>query len=355
MTLSVVAERAEAQCWIDSSTCTSSYCNIDCPTTANYIVFGKICYFTSCWWGVCQFGINSYYQKGSFVTTATTGTVSGDYRVFADGGSASGGNDLVRLANPAGEPCGSYTTVYGVLPNGNTTYMFWGDGGNDRIHLGYAAGDPPSQTCGSQVAPVNFGRADGRAGDDRIVGTGHGEELWGQDGEDTIWACSGPDAVHGGNHHDTLYGHKGPDVVHGDGGPDSLFGDDFGPEYDLSYDIVYGGEGDDDIGDDHGPGEYYGDIGCDIINSTRDYATACDCGPDLTYSGRVATTECTTITNCTQDCRPFGAEGASCPGATADERPDDSAVGDASAGGADGGSCNGDPDAGSCATEENQW
>jgi hypothetical protein len=83
------------------------------------------------------------------------------------------------LADPSGEWCGSYTRVYGVLPNGNTTYMFWRDGGNDRVYLGDAAGDPPSEACGSQTAPVNTGRADGRAGDDHLVGTSHGEELRG--------------------------------------------------------------------------------------------------------------------------------------------------------------------------------
>lgn len=346
LTVLVVSKRAEAQCWIDSSTCTSSYCNIYCPTTADYIVFGKICFFGYCWWGVCQFGIDGSYRKGSFVGTATTTTVSADYRVFADGGSASGGNDLVRLANPSGEACGS-SWVYGVLPNGNALYMFWGDGGRDRIHVGYAPGDPPSQACGSQVAPVNSGRADGRAGDDWIVGTSHGESLWGHDGSDTIWGCSGADTVRGGNNDDYLFGDKGPDVLYGDNGADSLWGE-YGTEVDSAYDILVGGYGDDILVDDYGSGEYYGEYGCDAINATTvpfGVTTICDCGADLTHSGRAW--DCTTILNCTQDCDPASDASAVGMGTGSDDAADGWSGVEAPADD-DAGSCSSDPDAGVC-------
>lgn len=361
LTSSVVAEQADAQCWIDSSTCTSSYCNIYCPTTSDYIVFGKVCWFTYCYWGVCQFESDGSWHKGAYVTAATTGTVSADYRVFADGGGPGGGNDVVRLAKPSGESCGPSFTIYGVLPSANTTYYFRGDGGADHIHVGYAAGDPPYEACASQTAPVNTGRADGRAGNDHVVGTSRGEELWGQDNNDWIWGCGGADTLHGGNHDDTLIGGGGSDVLYGDSGADDLFGENYGEVADGAYDTIWGGSGDDDLYDPSGDGKYYGELGCDFFHVDWTSDTTCDCGSDLDFSGTIFAALdrcfCSAIINCTDNCREASGQCASesasaGTGQTASSElaSDGNGVTDAET------ACwPRDPDAGACTSEEPGW
>ncbi len=270
-----VARPATAQCTL--GTCNTSYCEYNCPTGADYIVFGSIWRQTvpgGLWsWagiGVCRFGINYEYTKGSYRDHVATMQQTVDYRVRADGDSSSvGGNDLVRLAAPAGEDCraaGPATAgvrIYGGLPDSTDTYLFWGDRGSDRLYLCSTTGVPSSSTC---LPSSNRGKADGRNDDDIIVGSNGGDELWGGDGKDILYGYAGEDVLHGGSNpdgeanRDELFGGDGVDSLFGDDGNDDLWGEE-------GCDALNGGVGANDrclCGDNDVFGEGYPPVGCEV-------------------------------------------------------------------------------------------
>jgi Ca2+-binding RTX toxin-like protein len=232
--------RARGDCSL--GTCNATYCEIDCPTSSDLIVFGTLYKNgTSAGVGVCRFTTG-----GTFQDVTPTNTVSSDYRVRADGASAvSGGNDTLRMARPgSAESCGTVGTdvwtVKGELP-ANATYLFWGDLGDDIIYLCDRA-DPAAGDC---ITGTNAGRADGRGGDDYAYGSPAGEYLYGSAGSDHIYGRAGADTLYGGDGTDHIYGGTGDDVISC-------------------------GAGDNDEG--------YGEDGCDIVDGGDGTGDVCDCG-----------------------------------------------------------------------------
>jgi hypothetical protein len=157
---------AEAQC--TTGTCDATYCEINCPTSADIILFGTL-YRNGVKQnpGVCRFN-----SGGTFQDILDTGLTSADYRVRADGAGATGGTDTVRLASPtSAETCGSsggYNWTIKGEPPANSTFLFWGDVGADTIYLCDRA-NPSASNC------IVGGRADGRAGDDEVYGSTYGD------------------------------------------------------------------------------------------------------------------------------------------------------------------------------------
>lgn len=265
---------AEAQC--TTGTCDAVYCEINCPTSADKIVFGTL--YRN---GVKQNpGVCRWNSGGTFQDVLDTGRTSGDYRVRADGAAVTGGADTVRLASPAGaETCGSYGgynwTIKGELPV-NSTFLFWGDVGADIIYL-CDRENPTASDC------IAGGSADGRADNDDIYGSTYGDQLWGSGGADDIYGRAGDDDIWGGDGNDLLDGSTGADELYGGGGTDYMDGGD-------GNDIIGGGDGNDDEG--------YGRAGCDIIDGGAGTGDLCHCGATNTYGEGIAWQYCDIVTNC---------------------------------------------------------
>jgi hypothetical protein len=79
----MVPVRSRAACTL--GTCDASYCEIDCPTSSDLIVFGTL-YKNGLSAGV---GVCRFTTGGSFLDVTPTNTTSADYRVRADGADAS--------------------------------------------------------------------------------------------------------------------------------------------------------------------------------------------------------------------------------------------------------------------------
>lgn len=255
MLVAIQAQEADAQCTL--GTCSSTYCEIDCPTSSDLIVFGTLYKNGS----ATSVGVCRFTTGGSFLDVTETGRVSDDYRLRADGNSGvSGGNDMVRLARPgSAETCGSYGgatwTIKGELPP-NSAYLFWGDLGDDTIYLCDRLNPSASDCIG------NAGRADGRGGADYLYGSVHDDSLWGGNGSDHIYGRAGDDYIYGGGDQDFLWGGPDDDIVSGDGG-----------DYD----------------------EGYGEDGCDVVDGGAGTGDVCDCGSG---GHGIAWQYCESVSNC---------------------------------------------------------
>ncbi len=230
------AEPASASnCSVGS--CGAGECQINCPTSqADYLVFGDIWTWTTAdGWihrgvGVCQFQSDGSWSKGSYVTYAASLTDTAKWVVRADGADdSSGGNDLVRLANTSGEYCKDTSSddvwIDGTIPAADD-YLFWGDGGSDKLYL--------CRSSGPTDCIANDACADGRAGNDYVYGTSYADELYGAGGGDVFYGYGGADTLYGGDGDDIFYGGDDGDTVwcgagddfgYGDGGDDTLIGE----------------------------------------------------------------------------------------------------------------------------------
>ena len=250
--LALHASDAAAQCTI--GTCDATYCDINCPTGGDYLVFGSLWAQLSpgglYGWagiGVCRFAIDGSYNKGAYRDRRGTTQQTADYRIYADPSSGTG-NDVVRLARP--DPGSSYETclaasptvkgvmIYPGLPDSTDSYYFVGGSGNDRLYL-CSCENPTSGNC---LPSTNHGRGAGSYDNDILWGSVNADELWGGGGTDTLWGYGEADILHGGpnaagaGNEDWLYGGLGPDTLYGDTGDDYLLGQD-------DCDTLNGGDG----------------------------------------------------------------------------------------------------------------
>lgn len=202
-----------------------SYCDIQCGSGREYIAFGRYYDGASwrhgvCWWSFVSDdpGNANYWTKDTGSSCGCAGSTldSKDWRI-----KAGSGGDLLRLASRSGETCSTVSiTIDGDIDSGDD-YMFWGEGDNDRLYLcGSTSTNPSSSYCIS-----NDGRADGREGDDLVVGGTNGEDLWGSSGDDVIYGLEGDDEIWGGAGYDIIYGNEGSDTLHGDTECDLIEGD----------------------------------------------------------------------------------------------------------------------------------
>jgi len=129
----------------------------------------------------------------------------------------------------------------------------------------------------------------GACGDDRIIGSGVGDDLSGWNDNDFLDGGPGDDDLTGGNGKDILIGGDGDDVLQGEDDDDTLFGG-------AGNDLLAGGHDDDAI--DGGPGDdtyFMGPSGDDTLsdesgNDTLDFSLATSgitLDMDLTHVDRV--------------------------------------------------------------------
>lgn len=302
--------RAEAQCtYAAPRHCSSDYCEIDCPVSADYLVFGRTYSGGQYKFAVCRFAIASGGTKGTFQDRTIVSTTSADYRLRADGTSSSGAGDVIRLAAPSGEACGTGVTIYGNFPQSSDTMLIWGDGGDDFIfrcatdRWSSAWCSDLTANCASQAI-----RIDGRAGNDFIAGSSAADNVWGGTGLDVIVGCDGNDTLRGGDGQDSLHGNEQNSETSGSSDSDTLEGD-----ADADYiwagpgnDTIRGGTGSDALHGGPGDDNVYGELGCDVVWGDTGYSDVCICEPEPTEGGSTTCLGnpgmfhgCDTLTRCT--------------------------------------------------------
>lgn len=148
-------------------------------------------------------------------------------------------------------------------------------------------------------------------GDNRIVLTGEGDEVYGRifeitgqgladlfselpdtvtlpDIENNVRALAGDDIVTGGNQDDIVRGQTGNDIIHGNAGDDRIFGGDGADTLNggIGADIIAGGIGDDTIHGDDDNDSIYGEDGDDVIfgGAGDDYIES-GAGTDILWGG----------------------------------------------------------------------
>ncbi len=158
-----------------------------------------------------------------------------------------------------------------------------GDGGNDRISLGWGLGTNTAayvESSGCQLV------AHGGDGDDFIVGGTANDWIWGGDGADMVFSGSGNDNISGDDGNDTLDGGAGDDTIRGWAGDDTLDGGDGADTLsgEDGNDVVAGGDGDDVIKGDGGEDTLDGEDGADTVfgGADNDYIYGGD-GEDALY------------------------------------------------------------------------
>ncbi|MFM2277798.1 MAG: hypothetical protein RLZZ444_29, partial [Pseudomonadota bacterium] len=145
---------------------------------------------------------------------------------------------------------------------------FNGGADNDIWYMG-TGGDIGNMGAGDDMAYIevseNFDTSaknvHGGAGNDRIIGAGGGDALFGDSGNDNINAGRGADTVDGGIGNDTLSGGQGADHLIGGTGNDTLEADrdytTFNTSIGYDADRLDGGDGNDSL---------QGGFGADILN-----------------------------------------------------------------------------------------
>ncbi|MGO4527210.1 Calx-beta domain-containing protein [Microvirga sp. 2MCAF35] len=190
--------------------------------------------------------VNVLYVTGGDGNDTITG-VSGTNNLIGVNDTLQGGAGFDHFVASYGND-----SIDGGADGGEITYFFVsGSAVNIDLQHGRA-----TKFNGQQDTLANIWHAWGSRGDDSITGDdGHGNILYGIDGDDTIDGGGGNDTLWGGEGGDTLIGTStiggaGVDELHGEQGDDSLVG---GAE-----DVLYGGEGNDTLDGGHvvfeGPG-----------------------------------------------------------------------------------------------------
>ena len=142
-----------------------------------------------------------------------------------------------------------------IMLGGSLVDAFNGDLGNDDI-FGYGGDDNLSGGAGLDSVRGGDGAdtISGDAGADDLRGGGGDDVINGGDDNDFILGELGNDNLFGGNGNDNLKGNDGIDNLHGDDGDDKLFG----------------GNGDDDLRGGIGTDLMYGDAGNDVMLGEAD-------------------------------------------------------------------------------------
>lgn len=104
-----------------------------------------------------------------------------------------------------------------------------------------------------------------------LIGTAHGDILWGTPGDDVILGRGGNDVIYGLGGNDIICGGKGADTLYGNKGNDVLYGG-------KGHDWIYGGRGNDRLFGGKAADSLFGGPGRDRCNGGRahDYARGCE-------------------------------------------------------------------------------
>jgi Ca2+-binding RTX toxin-like protein len=144
----------------------------------------------------------------------------------------------------------------------------------------------PSPTAGALLGPVETGTLDqgacamdrlGTPDDDRIDGTGFGDNLFGLQGDDRLNGLANDDCLFGGVGSDRLAGAAGDDRLLGDdedgavSGNDRLFGN-------AGNDLLVGGPGRDRLRGGPGRNRLRGGLGNDRLNAVNGTRDRVNCG-----------------------------------------------------------------------------
>ena len=192
---------------------------------------------------------------------------------------------VADLLKNAIDPDGDKLSVTNVKING-TSLTLTGD------HYTYHGNDVGFVTVTYKVTDGKLSTADtatidllprpailGGEGNDTLVGTNCGDNIYGGSGDDAIFGQTGNDVIYGGDGNDTLYGGGGNDTIFGGNGDDTIFGgngNNFlfgGAGNDLIYagdgnNTVFGGSGRDWIYAGAGSNKIFGGSGNDTVFSS---------------------------------------------------------------------------------------
>lgn len=182
---------------------------------------------------------DDYVVGGGLNDTLEAG--SGDDTVFGGGG-----ND--HIAPGAGDD-----DIYG---GGGTDSVIY-DGLSSNVFVSLAGGFASSAAGVDALSSI-----------ENVVGSAHGDAIYGNNGANTLLGENGDDQMDGLGGLDVIYGGNGDDTIEGGGGRDFLFGQD--DDDDLfgegGNDFLKGGEGHDKLDGGSGRDNMNGEDGNDLLN-----------------------------------------------------------------------------------------
>ena len=222
----------------------------------------------------------SYYTSSSAVTVNLTtgvntgGDAQGDQLISIEEVNGSYHNDKLS-GSSANETLKGLKGKDDLFGYGGNDRLYGGDdndrliGGTGADYLDGGSGDDEAAYWHATSAVVadledasrNTGEA---AGDvyvsiERLAGSGHDDDLYGNGVANHFWAGSGNDDVYGRGGNDTLYGGDGDDRLYGEAGNDRLEGGN-------GNNRLYGGDGDDRLIGGVNNDWFWGGAGADFID-----------------------------------------------------------------------------------------
>ncbi len=196
---------------------------------------------------------NDIINGGDGFDMAMYYSATGGVQVYLNHGKARGADGYDRLIGIEAVMGSDFDDR--IIGNGKANLLYGRDG-NDLIKTG---GTPNTQER-------NF--AYGQGGDDKIIGGSGKDTIRGGDGDDIVYGNGDTDRLTGGTGNDRLYGGRGNDVLVGGAGDDFLFGNlnDDDIKGGDGIDILRGGGGNDNLDGGKGDDRLYGGNGDDILN-----------------------------------------------------------------------------------------
>lgn len=143
--------------------------------------------------------------------------------------------------------------------------------GNVLLNLnGGSAFAVDGQNWGSIAGGTSIENAVTGDGDDTILGSGAGNDLYGMRGNDSLFGAAGGDLLDGGKGNDTLDGDSGSDTLRGGDGADTVNGGSGSDSLEGggSGDLLNGGSGADTANGGAGGDTLYGENGNDLLNGS---------------------------------------------------------------------------------------
>jgi hypothetical protein len=204
--------------WCDAKTC-----RLECTAAPEYILAGRVEKWNGAGWtpvgyGTCSWTADVHFEPREPLGAAFHPGKPATEVLVVDAGD---GNDLLRLADPECEECGTDVRICGATP-GDAVLQLEGGGGDDVLEL-CDRKDPAATDCLARGGVIDGGDgADiihGSVLDDTLYGGAGDDAIFGYDGRDLIFGNAGDDRIFGGNGDDTLYGSGGlRDECYGEGG-----------------------------------------------------------------------------------------------------------------------------------------